>query len=156
MFASKYLPGDMRCSRLTRESWDQPISFPWMYRPTLSPKPDTVSVAGEVYNPTNLVYNREKPQVRQYLALTGGPTKFANEKEMYILRADGTVFSRSRSGHANVWLSSFEDTPLYPGDTLVVPPKLLYTRLKTEVKDISSIIYEMAVSAGVIINQVFR
>ena len=122
----------------------------------IPPKPDTVSVAGEVYNPTNLVFDQEKPQANLYLALTGGPTKYANEKGMYILRADGTVFSRSGSGQSNVWLSSFEETPLYPGDTLVVPPKLIHTRFKTELKDITSIIFELAVSAGIIINQVFN
>jgi protein involved in polysaccharide export with SLBB domain len=118
-------------------------------------KPDTVSVAGEVYNPANLVFNQKKPEAKLYLALTGGPTKYANEKGMYILRADGTVLSKSGAGQSNVWLSSFEDTPLYPGDTLVIPPKLIHTRFKTELKDITSIIFELAVSAGIIINQVF-
>jgi protein involved in polysaccharide export with SLBB domain len=118
----------------------------------IPPKPDTVVVSGEVYNPTSLIYNSEKPQLKYYLAKTGGPTKYANTKEMFILLADGTVVSKSAS---NAFVSGFENTELYPGDTLIVPPKLLHPRFMRDLKDITSIIYQIAVSAGIIINQVF-
>jgi polysaccharide export outer membrane protein len=119
-------------------------------------RPDTVSVAGEVYNPTSLIFDSSKPEVSHYLALTGGPSKYANAKEIFILRADGTVVSKNGGGYSQPLFSSFDKTPLYPGDTIVVPPKLLHTRLKREIKDITSIMYEIAVSAGIIINQVFQ
>jgi polysaccharide export outer membrane protein len=122
----------------------------------IPPRPDTVSVAGEVYNPTSLIYDSNNPEVGHYLALTGGPSKYANAKEIFILRADGTVVSKNGGGYSQPLFSGFDNTPLYPGDTIVVPPKLLHTRLKREIKDITSIMYEIAVSAGIIINQVFQ
>jgi protein involved in polysaccharide export with SLBB domain len=121
----------------------------------IPPKPDTVSVAGEIYNATSLIFDSGRPEVGYYLDQTGGPTKYANPKEMFILRADGTVLAQSRPGFSPAFASGFEDTSLYPGDTLVVPPKILHTRLKRDIKDITSIIYEIAVSAGIIINLFF-
>jgi len=47
-------------------------------------------------------------------------TEDAEVSEAFVLRADGSVFSRRNSG----WFSSFESARIMPGDTLVVPPKV--------------------------------
>jgi hypothetical protein len=38
-----------------------------------------------------------------------------------------------------------------PGDSIVVPEKLLQTRFMKDIKDITQILYQIAVTAGVLI-----
>ena len=61
---------------------------------------------------------------------------------MYIIRADGAVYSRDYAGR------SFAKARLYPGDTIVVPEKLDYTTWKKELKDWSQIFGNMALGAA--------
>ncbi|MHB8059178.1 MAG: SLBB domain-containing protein, partial [Desulfuromonadaceae bacterium] len=60
------------------------------------PRPGVVSVLGQVYNPTSFIYLAGQ-DVDSYLQRSGGPVKNAEKSEMYIIRADGTVFSRQQS-----------------------------------------------------------
>ncbi|MEW6218604.1 MAG: SLBB domain-containing protein [Thermodesulfobacteriota bacterium] len=115
----------------------------------------TVAVLGEVYNPTTLICGLEGTTITVALGQTGGPTKYAEEDEIYVIQADGSVHGKRQRGYVTTVFSSFEDRPLYPGDTLVVPPKLIHTSLKRDIKDVTSILYEMAVAAGIVITQVF-
>jgi hypothetical protein len=47
--------------------------------------------------------------------------------------------------------SSFEDTRLYAGDTVLVPQKVIKPSYMKEVKDITTILYQIAVGAGVVL-----
>ena len=38
-----------------------------------------------------------------------------------------------------------------PGDAIVVPEKLVFTRVMKDIKDITQILYQIAVTAGVLI-----
>ncbi len=121
----------------------------------IPPKPDTVAVAGEVFNPTTLIFEPNNPKAQYYLAKTGGLTDYAEEDQMYIIRADGTVISKSQGNSFTLWGSNFENNMLYPGDTLVVPPKLVHNKFRRELKAWTSIIYDIAVSTGIVLTQVF-
>jgi polysaccharide export outer membrane protein len=113
-------------------------------------RPDTVNILGEVYNPTSLIFDEGHPKAKYYLAKTGGPTQSAEKKQMYIIRADGTVISKkASSGIRAAWFSGFENTPLYPGDTILVPQKLVYPNWMQDMKDLTQILYQVAVGAGV-------
>ena len=80
---------------------------------------------------------------------------------MYIVRVDGTVVAKAEKGWFNTgwndeamrWEfgSSFEDTRLYPGDTVLVPQKVVKPSFMKELKDITTILYQIAVGAGVVI-----
>ncbi len=118
-------------------------------------QPDTVAILGEVYNPTSIIYTSDHAKLGYYLAQTGGPTDYAEEDQMYILRADGTVESKGMGSYRSLF-SSFESSVIYPGDTLVVPPKLIHTSIRRELKDWSSILFQLAVTAGITITQVFQ
>ena len=119
-------------------------------------RPQTVNVLGEVYNPTSLIFDEGHPKAKFYLAKTGGPTETADKKQMYIIRADGTVISKeTSSGIRAAWFSGFENTPLYPGDTILVPQRLVYPNWMQDIKDITQILYQIAVSAGITI-EMFR
>ena len=49
------------------------------------------------------------------------------------------------------FMADFEDTRLYPGDTVLVPQKVIKPSFMKDVKDITSILYQLAVGAGVAI-----
>ncbi len=78
--------------------------------------PNTVDVLGSVYNQVSLavIPNRRN---RLYLNDAGGPTRDADEKREFIIRANGMVVSRQSA-------KDFPKLPLYPGDALIVPPKM--------------------------------
>ncbi len=75
--------------------------------------PATVNVFGTVYNQSSFLY-KEDANIRGYLQEAGGPTRFADESHIFVIRADGSVCSRTKHPH-------FEAQLLYPGDTLIVP-----------------------------------
>jgi len=124
-------------------------------------KVNTINVLGSVYNPTALIYDPARPELKHYLALTGGPTRDAEEKSMYVVRADGTVISKQSSGWFGVnWDSeenrwgfgrSFESVSLNPGDTVLVPEKIIKPSYMRDAKDITQILFQIAVAAGVTI-----
>jgi protein involved in polysaccharide export with SLBB domain len=81
--------------------------------------PNTVSVLGEVYNPATFRRDDKRTTVRHYLNLAGGPKETAAKKEIYIVRANGTVISNKEVRIASVALE--------PGDAVVVPTKVRYS-----------------------------
>lgn len=127
----------------------------------IPPSPGTVNVLGEVYNPSALVYEKERTELAYYLRKTGGPTENAEDGQMYVVRMDGTVISKTASSWFGITWSDeenrwqvgehFEDTKLHPGDTVVVPQKIVKPSFMKEVKDITQILYQIAVTAGVLL-----
>jgi protein involved in polysaccharide export with SLBB domain len=123
--------------------------------------PGTVNVLGSVYNPSALIFEASRSELSYYLKKTGGPTENAEESQMYLVRADGTVVSKKAtsswgmgwSDEEKRWqfMADFEDTGLYPGDTVLVPQKVIKPSFMKDVKDITTIIFQLAVSAGVAI-----
>jgi protein involved in polysaccharide export with SLBB domain len=121
--------------------------------------PDYVNVLGEVYNPTALFAEREKT-VEYYLNRVGGATKDADTGQTYLVRANGSVISRSQESFLGLpdpdtgrwWtMSGFESLRLEPGDSIIVPRKLEKYPWLGITKDITQILYQIAVAAGVII-----
>lgn len=119
--------------------------------------PKSVSVLGQVYNPVALSYRSGKTAA-YYLARVGGPKENANSDEMFIVRADGTVLSKSQGGKGLHWDSGghrwvsggFDGTEMYPGDALLVPEKVTQPNVMREVKDITTILYQMALGAAAV------
>ena len=85
------------------------------------PRLGTINVVGEVYNANTLRYQAKK-RLSAYLNDTGGATRTADVKRIFLIRADGTVVSmHSNNSH---WSSNFGNIALMPGDAIIVPPKL--------------------------------
>lgn len=99
--------------------------------------PQTIQVIGAVYNQTAFVYEKDK-SFSDYIDMAGGYTGNANKKEAYALKIDGTA-SRYDS-----------EKGLEAGDTLVIPTKLERIAWLREIKDITTILYQIAVTAGVL------
>ena len=87
----------------------------------IPPKLSTVQVAGAVYNPNAFRYQPGK-RLAEYLNDAGGPTRQADKRRIFLIRADGTVVSSQN--HGQFWHGSFESTAVLPGDAIVVPTKL--------------------------------
>jgi polysaccharide export outer membrane protein len=119
--------------------------------------PQFVNVLGEVYNATSFLYEKGK-KVDYYLRRAGGPTVNAEKDETYIIRADGSVQSKAQSGKLFTWdpdnnrwtYGGFKSATLYPGDTLLVPRKLVKIHWVKEFRDITQIIFQIAIAAGVV------
>jgi polysaccharide biosynthesis/export protein len=83
-------------------------------------RPDYVMVTGQVFNPTAVSYRPGK-SAKWYLGQSGGPTTLANKKDIFVIRADGSVIG-SKKG---LWVGDSLGATLEPGDTVVVPEKAI-------------------------------
>ncbi len=92
---------------------------------TIPKQPGFVLVTGQVYNATALTFAPGQT-AGWYLSHAGGTNSTANRKEIFIIRANGSVVGR-RSGE---WFDpKVLSTKLNPGDVVVVPQKIIGTSL---------------------------
>jgi protein involved in polysaccharide export with SLBB domain len=113
--------------------------------------PNAVNILGQVYNPTSVI-PMKGADVSFYLAKSGGPTREAEEDDIYIVRVDGTVQSRQQvSMLRSLIFSGFMSTTLDPGDTIVVPQKFEKTAWMRDIKDIATILGQIALAGGVLV-----
>jgi len=128
----------------------------FLYIPT---KNNVVNVVGAVMSPGTLVYS-EKLTYKDYIQMCGGLTKYADTENIYVIKVDGSARKLSRSlvswnPFKSRWeLSIFgeEEKEIEPGDTIVVPEKLERIAWLREIRDITQILMQMAVTAGVVVN----
>jgi protein involved in polysaccharide export with SLBB domain len=112
-------------------------------------RPEFVAVSGQLYNPVVVSYVPGK-NLRWYLRKSGGVTRSGNKKDIYVLRADGSVVPRE-SG----WLGNdFMNLRMRPGDTVVVPEKIeggskVWDRLATSAQALTLAMIPLAIT-GVI------
>lgn len=98
-----------------------------------------VQVIGFVYSQNAFVYDPGK-DVGDYIDLAGGYSSNADTGNVYVLKANG-----------NAKRASFWGANIDSGDTIVVPEKLERIAWMRNIKDITQILYQIAVTAGVII-----
>jgi len=85
-------------------------------------RPNFVAVGGQVYNPIAISYIPGKT-LGWYLRKSGGPTKSGSKKEVYVLRADGSIVPLG-----NRWISdNYLDLRMRPGDTIFIPERIIGT-----------------------------
>ncbi len=117
---------------------------------TVPKRPGFVLVSGQVYNASALTFVPGK-EASWYLRRAGGTNDVANRKEIFVVRANGTVIGRRSGGWYGTDVLS---TRLDPGDVIVVPQKIiggsLFWRNLLTVAQISSSIAITAAVAGVI------
>lgn len=122
-------------------------------------RPAVVHVLGQVYNPTSFVLDAEADAAEDYLYKAGGATTDAETADIYIVKADGSVYSRQqssfgfqRSDESSGWgFGGFLATKLQPGDTLVVPQKIEQTAWMRNIKDVTQILANVALTVGTIL-----
>ncbi|EGQ9821597.1 polysaccharide export protein [Vibrio parahaemolyticus] len=104
---------------------------------TIPNKTDLIQVGGEVLMPQAVVYN-PKATIDDYIAWAGGFTERAEDSRIAIVRANGLVEFDSPN-------------QIKKGDQILVLPKVDEKTMQA-VKDITQIIYQIAVAANVAIN----
>ncbi len=101
--------------------------------------PSSITVEGQVYNANAFVYTANR-RMRDYLQRAGGPDREADRKREFILRADGSVISNQ---YADV-----RKAPVFPGDTLVVPPIIDRRAFFQRIVDLAGIVSSFGYSAA--------
>jgi protein involved in polysaccharide export with SLBB domain len=102
-----------------------------------------VTVIGEVQNATSHLYDPSLSR-DDYMRLSGGTTQKADDKRIYIVRANGSV----ESGGGSRW---FRDSgSVQPGDTIVVPLDAERMRPLPLWTAVTTIIYNLAVAVAAI------
>ena len=97
---------------------------------------DLIQVGGEVLMPQAVVFN-PNASIDDYVAWAGGFTDRAEDERISIVRANGIVIFA-------------KDAKIQRGDQILVLPKI-DTKTMQAVKDITQIIYQIAVAANVVI-----
>ena len=108
--------------------------------------PLTVNIVGAVYDQNSFLFQK-RLRVEGYLRLAGGPTRDADRGHAYVIRADGEVISRDAIHKP--WGDAFSDLSLYPGDTIVVPEKMVKPSAMIGFMNWSQLFSQFALDAAV-------
>ena len=84
-------------------------------------RPNFVGVNGQVYNPAAISYVPGR-DLDWYLKKAGGPTRIGDKKNIYVLRADGSVVVLQ--DQHSIWMG-FGNVRMHPGDIIIVPEKII-------------------------------
>lgn len=104
-------------------------------------RPSEVDVTGEVLNPGSFRYSA-KLDVSDYIDLSGGYDRYADEDHIFIINPDGTA--RQVSGD----LFDFRSTALSPGSVVVVPRDLRPLDLGVLSVTLAKILSDVAISGA--------
>lgn len=98
-------------------------------------QPSTIAVSGQVYNASAFLF-QPGAEVREYLRSAGGPQRNADDKRIFLVRADGSVVSQQYSNVARA--------RIFPGDTIIVPPRLTHSSTLRDIVLVGSLIGNLA------------
>lgn len=110
-------------------------------------KPNTVSVIGAVYGQNVFLYDPHR-HLEDYVDLAGKTNRVADKDHAFIIRADGSIYSRQRA--KGVFYNHFDITSINPGDSIVVPEKLIKPSALRQLIDYSSILSSFGLAAAAI------
>ncbi|NBW89987.1 MAG: hypothetical protein EBR51_08800 [Gammaproteobacteria bacterium] len=101
-----------------------------------------VTVLGEVQNSTSHLYRKGLDR-DEYIRLSGGLTRKADDSRIYVVRADGSVVANTGGG----WFRRGSRVTIQPGDTIVAP--IDTDRLPTLPlwQTVTTIVYNVAIAA---------
>ena len=104
-----------------------------------------VTVLGEVQNSTSHFY-RAGLSRDDYINLSGGVTRKADDRQIYVVRADGSVVARASSR----WFSRGTSIKMEAGDTVVVPLDTERLPMLPLWQAVTQILYNVAISVAAI------
>ena len=102
----------------------------------------TVTVIGEVQRPGSYRF-QERFDVDDYLAISAGLTRRADDKRIYLLRANGEVVPLRR---VSLWKFDQRPNEVRPGDTVVVPVDTTYRNSIDYWSQVTQIVYQAGVA----------
>lgn len=108
-------------------------------------KSQVVTVIGEAQQNTSHLH-QEGLTRDDYIDLSGGLTRRADKKLIYVVRASGAVVAGNRSR----WLGSGQRLEIQPGDTIVVPLETDRIRPLTFWASVTQILYQGAIALAAV------
>lgn len=106
------------------------------------PMSTTVGVFGAVYRPASFNLGDERPlRVKDYIDRAGGTLRSADRGGIFVVRANGDVISKKRGALGDRVL---------PGDVIFVPVKTQSGGFWTKLKDITTTLFQLGLSAATI------
>jgi hypothetical protein len=113
-------------------------------RIVVPPRATTVGVFGAVYRPASFAIDEAQPKrVGDYLDRAGGPLRVADKKGIFVVRANGAVLSQ-KNGALNAYV--------LPGDVIFVPVRTQTGSVWAKIKEISTIVFQLGLSAAAFIS----
>lgn len=106
---------------------------------------NTVTVVGEVNRAGTHTF-RESFSLEDYVELSAGLTRRADDGGIYIVKANGSVVTLEK----NLWRFTARNSNLDPGDTIVVPINTQYKESLASWREITQIIYQSMVSVAAV------
>ncbi|MDJ0712158.1 MAG: SLBB domain-containing protein [Woeseiaceae bacterium] len=113
-----------------------------LFVPTRS---QVVSVLGETQQNSSHLF-REGLTRDEYIDLSGGLTRRADKKLIYVVRANGAVVAGNRSK----WFGRRSNVDIRPGDTIVVPLDTDRMRPLTFWGNVTQILYQAAIAVAAV------
>jgi protein involved in polysaccharide export with SLBB domain len=105
--------------------------------------PNTINVLGEVLNPIAFEFNK-RATVRSSINNAGGYQDYADKRKVYVIKANGLIEKANR----NIFTKNVK---LEPGDTIVVPRKIITNNPGIEaLVPVTKILSDLAFSAAAI------
>jgi polysaccharide export outer membrane protein len=104
-----------------------------------------VTVIGEVQNATSHLYNPGLTR-EDYISLSGGTSRNADRKRIYVVHANGSVVSKE----GNRWFQISSQSEIKPGDTVVVPLDAAKIPALPFWTAVTTIIYNVAIAAAAV------
>ncbi|KQW42075.1 MULTISPECIES: SLBB domain-containing protein [unclassified Roseateles] len=117
-------------------------------RLTIPSRPTTVGVFGSVYNSGSYAYSAGA-SIEDMLRLAGGPTRGADSRSAFVIRANGNVVSSMQQNSG--WFSSgsgLATVSAQPGDTIYVPEDLTKVTFSQEAREWTQILYQFGLGAA--------
>ena len=111
------------------------------------PRPTTVGVFGSVFNTGSYLFDSGRG-VTEYLQLAGGPTRGADNRAIFVVRANGSVVSSLQSGSWLNWAGDLKSLRAEPGDTIFVPEEMNKTTTAQNVRDWTQVFFQLGVGAA--------
>lgn len=106
-------------------------------------KTQSVTVLGEVQYPTSHIYDDALGR-DEYIGRSGGVTNKADNKRIYVVRANGEVVAGSDS----FWSFDESSTEIKPGDTVIVPLDAERISKLTLWTNVTQILYQVGVAVA--------
>jgi protein involved in polysaccharide export with SLBB domain len=109
-------------------------------RIVVPPRVDTIGVFGAVYRPSSFLLDRTgRRRVRDFVEQAGGTIRGADNGNIFVVRANGSVLTKKR-GALNA--------QVLPGDTVFVPVRSRSSSLFAKIRDISQMVFQLGISAA--------
>ena len=105
---------------------------------------NAVTVVGEVRRSGSFI-RQESYMLDDYIELSAGITERGNKKEIYIIRADGSV-DKLRNNKSRLLQFSDTNDNILAGDTIVVPIKSSYQTPLNLYQTVSQVIFQSLAS----------